>query len=183
MTAVETSAVTWGGTELSYTIRRSPRRKKTVAVTVDPTGGILVVAPERVATDRLDSIVGRKAEWIVRRIRRAGAHGALLSPREFVSGESVLYLGRHYRLKVNPQDTGSAKLRGGWLHVPAGEGVQDPAEDPAEIRAKIRAGVVVVVPPAGGGAVTGTGRGVACEGRRPDATRQAGQPTEALGQL
>ena len=76
MTAVETSAVTWGGTELSYTIRRSPRRKKTVAVTVDPTGGILVVAPERVATERLDSIVGRKAEWIVRRIRRAGAHGA-----------------------------------------------------------------------------------------------------------
>ena len=179
MTAVETSAVTWGGTELSYTIRRSPRRKKTVAVTVDPTGGILVVAPERVATERLDSIVGRKAEWIVRRIRRAGAHGAALSPREFVSGESVLYLGRHYRLKVNPQDTGSAKLRGGWLQVPAGGGGQDPAE----IRAKIRAGVVVVVPPAGGGAVTGTGRGVACEGRRPDATRQAGQPAEALGQL
>ena len=179
MTAVETSAVTWGGTELSYTIRRSPRRKKTVAVTVDPTGGILVVAPERVATERLDSIVGRKAEWIVRRIRRAGAQGPLLSPREFVSGESVLYLGRHYRLKVNPQDTGSAKLRGGWLHVPAGGGVQDVAE----IRAKVRAGARRVVPPAGGGAVTGTGGGVACEGRRPDAARQAGQPAEALGQL
>ena len=141
MTAGETSAVTWGGTELSYTIRRSPRRKKTVAVTVDPTGGILVVAPERVATERLDSIVGRKAEWIVRRIRRASAHGAALSPREFVSGESVLYPGRHYRLKVNPQDTGSAKLRGGWLQVPGGGGGQDPAEIRAKIRAKIRAEV------------------------------------------
>ena len=134
MTAVETSAVTWGGTELSYTIRRSPRRKKTVAVTVDPTGGILVVAPERVATERLDSIVSRKAEWLTRRIRRAGGHGPPLSPREFVSGESVLYLGRHYRLKVNPQDTGSAKLRGGWLHVPAAGGGQAPAE--------VRAGLV-----------------------------------------
>ena len=40
-----------------------------------------------------------------------------------------------------------------------------------------------VVPPAGGGAVTGTGGGVACEGRRPDAARQAGQPAEAVGQL
>ena len=134
MTAVETSAVTWGGTQLSYTIRRSARRKKTVAVTVDPFGSILVVAPERVATDRLDSIVGRKAEWIVRRIRRAGAHEAALSPREFVSGESVLYLGRHYRLKVITQDTGSAKLRGGWLHVPGGGGGQD--------RAEVRAAVV-----------------------------------------
>ena len=122
MTAVETSAVTWGGTELSYTIRRSPRRKKTVAVTVDPTGGILVVAPERVATERLDSIVGRKAEWIVRRIRRAGAHGALLSPREFVSGESVLYLGRHYRLKVNPLGQGVRSCGAGGFRCPrAGE--------------------------------------------------------------
>ena len=40
-------------------------------------------------------------------------------PREFVSGESVLYLGRHYRLKVLPDErTGDAKLRGGWLRVP-----------------------------------------------------------------
>ena len=62
MSALETSAVTWGGTELPYAIRRSPRRKKTVAVTVDPAGGVLVVAPERVATDRLDAIVLRKAE-------------------------------------------------------------------------------------------------------------------------
>ena len=125
MTAAETSAVTWGGTELSYTIRRSPRRKKTVAVTVDPYGSVLVVAPERVGTDRLDSIVGRKAEWIARRIRRADAQPPPLSPREFVSGESVLYLGRHYRLKVVPDATGRAKLRGGWLHVPAPAGAGD----------------------------------------------------------
>ena len=118
-TALETSAVTWGGTELSYTIRRSARRKKTIAVTVDPAGSILVVAPERVGTDRLDTIVGRKAEWIARRIRRAESHGPMLSPREFVSGESVRYLGRHYRLKVDAGETGTAKLRGGWLHVPA----------------------------------------------------------------
>ena len=49
----------------------------------------------------------------------------------------MLYLGRHYRLKVNPQDTGSAKLRGGWLHVPAGGGVQDVAEVRAEVRAAV----------------------------------------------
>ncbi|MXW71772.1 MAG: M48 family metallopeptidase [Acidobacteria bacterium] len=134
MTGLETSAVTWGGTELSYTIRRSARREKTIAVTVDPAGSILVVAPERVGTDRLDTIVGRKAEWIVRRIRRAESHGPLLSPREFVSGESVRYLGRHYRLKVDAGETGSAKLRGGWLHVPAPGGSEDAA--------RVRAGLV-----------------------------------------
>lgn len=52
MTAPETSTVTWGETRLPYTIRRSARRKKTVAVTVDPAGCILVVTPERVAAWR-----------------------------------------------------------------------------------------------------------------------------------
>ena len=122
MTSTETSAITWGETQVVYTIRRSARRKKTVAVTVDPTGGVLLVAPEHFATSRLDAVVRRKAAWIVQRLRRVQSHDPPLSPREFVSGESVLYLGRHYRLKVHPNESGDAKLRGSWLHVsvPAG---------------------------------------------------------------
>ena len=60
-----------------------------MAVTVEPTGSVLVIAPERLATDRLDAIVTRKAEWIVRRLRRAEGQAPPASPREFVSGESV----------------------------------------------------------------------------------------------
>ena len=128
MTSTETSAITWGETQVAYTIRRSARRKKTVAVTVDPTGGVLLVAPEHFATSRLDAVVRRKAAWIVQRLRRVQSHDQPLSPREFVSGESVLYLGRHYRLKVNPNATGDAKLRGGWLHVPAPAGALQTAD-------------------------------------------------------
>ena len=80
------------------------------------------MAPECLATDRLDAIVTRKAAWIVRRLRCGESHGPLPAPREFVSGESVLYLGRHYRLKVHTNETGGARLRGGWLHVPAPSG-------------------------------------------------------------
>ena len=35
-----------------------------------------------------------------------------------------MYLGRHYRLKVHPDEPGEAKLRGGWLHVPAPAGAE-----------------------------------------------------------
>ena len=56
MTGTETSAITWGETHVSYTIRRSARRKKTVAVTVDPTGGVLLVAPEHFTTSRLVAV-------------------------------------------------------------------------------------------------------------------------------
>ena len=127
MSATETSAVAWGGTLLPYAIRRSARRKKTVAVTVDPAGGVVLLAPEHLSPDELDRIVARKAVWIVRRLRHAESQGPLPSPREFVSDESVLYLGRHYRLKVQPHASGEAKLCGGWLHVPAPEGARQPA--------------------------------------------------------
>ena len=126
MSAPETSAVAWGGTLLPYAIRRSARRKKTV--TVDPVGGVVLLAPEHLGPDELDGIVSRKAEWIVQRLRQAKSHGPPPSPREFVSGESVLYLGRHYRLKVQPHASGEAKLRGGWLHVPAPEEARQSAQ-------------------------------------------------------
>ena len=124
MRTTESSAVTWGRTQVLYSIRRSPKRKKTVAVTVGPDGDVLIVAPPHLSTDELDGIVTRKAEWIVRRLRNTQAHGSALTQREFVSGETILYLGRHYRLKVHPEEGGEAKLRGGWLHVHAAPGPQ-----------------------------------------------------------
>ena len=133
MTPTETSAVTWGETQLVYTIGRSTRRSKTVAVTVDPGGTVLVVAPERFPIDRLDVLVRRKAPWIVQQLRNLQSLPAPPAPREFVSGESVFYLGRHYRLKVHPAATGDAKLRGGWLYVPAPDG----AEQTAHVRAAL----------------------------------------------
>ncbi len=96
-------------------------------MTVDPAGEVLLVAPEHFSTSRLDAVVRRKAAWIVQRLGHVQSHCPPPSPREFVSGESVLYLGRHYRLKVHPNDTGEAKLRGGWLRVPAPAGVQQTA--------------------------------------------------------
>lgn len=125
---LETSSITWGDTRLPYAIRRSARRKKTVAVTVDPSGAVLLVAPKDFSTSRLDAVARRKAAWIVQRLRHVQSHDPPLAPREFVSGETVLYLGRHYRLKVHPNETGEAKLRGGWLHVPAPPGAQQTAD-------------------------------------------------------
>ena len=128
MTATETSEITFGETRLAYGIRRSQRRKKTVSVSVDPNGHVLLIAPQHLSTARLDAVVRRKAKWIVQRLRHVESNGTALSPREFVSGESVLYLGRHYRLKVHAQVADKAKLTGGWLHVSAPPGSEHTTE-------------------------------------------------------
>ncbi len=128
MTATETSEIMFGETRLAYGIRRSQRRKKTVSVSVDPNGDVLLIAPQHLPTARLDAVVRRKARWIVQRLRHVHSNGTALSPREFVSGESVLYLGRHYRLKVHAQVADEAKLTGGWLHVSAPPGSEHTME-------------------------------------------------------
>ena len=122
MSALETSVIAWGDTQVPYTIRRSTRRRKTVTVSVDALGGVLVAAPTGFPTSDLDAMVRRKAAWI--RMKLSGVESRHTPPgtREFVSGESVLYLGRHYRLRVCPGSGGSAKLHGRWLNVPVGEG-------------------------------------------------------------
>ena len=98
MTTVEQSTVQWGTTKIPYLIRRSTSRR-TVAVAVEPSGTVVLTAPAKLPVERLDGVVRKKARWIVERVRRR-SEVPPAPQHEFVSGESVLYLGRNYRLRV-----------------------------------------------------------------------------------
>ena len=117
MTSPEISSIRWGDTRLSFTIRWSSRRKKTVSLSVDPSGEVQLVAPQHFSVARLSQIVRENAPWIIRKTKHVGIPDPPPSPREFVSGETVLYLGRNYRLKVDSDQGGDTRLCGGWLHV------------------------------------------------------------------
>jgi predicted metal-dependent hydrolase len=117
----ERSQVQWGLTAIPYEIRRSASRV-TVSIAVEPSGGVVLTAPRTAAVERLDRLVLTKAPWIVQKLRRRSD----LPPapiREFISGETFLYLGRQYRLRIeldSPQ-IGPLTLEHGWLrlHVPS----------------------------------------------------------------
>jgi predicted metal-dependent hydrolase len=126
MIGTEVSEIQFGRTRIGYQVRRS-RRRRTVAVAVDPRIGVLLRAPENVPLVRLDRVVHAKARWILDRLRHVRRTENGLAPREFVSGESYLYLGRSYRLKVVPCDEpGDAKLIGGWIQVPIAKSHDSP---------------------------------------------------------
>lgn len=118
MTVAERSSVRFGGTRIDYAIRRS-RRRGTVSVVVDPTDGVVLTAPARTPVTRLDAVVHTKAPWIVQRLRRVSDIPPPLPAREFTSGETFLYLGRQYRLRVEPEarEVGPLVMSAGWLHV------------------------------------------------------------------
>jgi len=96
---IERSQIQFGMTTIPYSIRRTDR-EKTVALTIEGRGKLVVSAPCNVSIDRLNGIVRHKAPWVIKRIRRVSDLPPPPSEREFVSGETVRYLGGQYRLKV-----------------------------------------------------------------------------------
>jgi predicted metal-dependent hydrolase len=100
---VEPGSVTLGATTIAYTIRRSQRRKKTIEITLDPGEGVLVSAPVKATATEVARIVHRRARWIIRKSTESVLRPR---PKQFVSGESLPYLGRQVRLFVlrEPQD-------------------------------------------------------------------------------
>ncbi|MDP1822766.1 MAG: SprT family zinc-dependent metalloprotease [Archangium sp.] len=120
MTSVEHSEVQFGRTLIEYDIRRSSKRR-TVAVTIFPAGNIILTAPTGASVERLDRVVHQKARWITSRLRSVRPFAQAAPQKEFVSGDSFLYLGRQYRLRVlaGPEEV---RLDGGRLLVRAPEG-------------------------------------------------------------
>ncbi len=114
---LERSEVRWGRTDIPYVIRRSERRG-TVGIAVEPSGTVVLTAPHAASVPRLDRVVHAKAKWIVDRVRRRSAEAAPHG-REFVSGETFMYLGRQHRLRVLAgEDVGPIALRAGHLELP-----------------------------------------------------------------
>jgi predicted metal-dependent hydrolase len=134
--AMERSGIRWGTTQIPYLIRRSARRG-TVSVAVEPSGRVVLTAPEATSVERLDRVVQQKARWIVERVRR-GARLVRPSAREFVSGQTVQYLGRSYRLRVVEAGAGvPARFDRGWLVVTVERGLAAGAQAGA-----VRAGLI-----------------------------------------
>ncbi len=114
---LERSEVRWGRTEIPYLIRRSDRRA-TVGIAIEPSGAVVLTAPQATPIPRLDRLVREKARWIVERVRQRDTLPAV-QPRELVSGEGFRYLGRQYRLRVHVgAPVRPIALRGAWLELP-----------------------------------------------------------------
>ena len=107
-----------GGAEVPYRLVFRRRRRRTITFRVD-TGPVLVVrAPARESGRSVDDLVSPHAEWILRRIADAQSRPDR-PPREYRTGETIQYLGRHYRLDVARAPAGAAScvLRRGRLEL------------------------------------------------------------------
>jgi predicted metal-dependent hydrolase len=86
-------------------------------VTVHPDLSVIVDAPHGKPLDQVLGKVKSKAAWISRQIRYFEQFLPRMPERRYLSGETIHYLGRQYRLKVTEGADKSAKLSGRYLLV------------------------------------------------------------------
>jgi hypothetical protein len=109
--------------DLSFAVRESEQRR-TVGITVDRDGSLLLHAPAGASLDAVTAWAWSKRHWVFRKLADKHLLLPATSAREFVTGEGFEYLGRHYRLLLttDPPDT-AVRLDRGRLRMPRANAV------------------------------------------------------------
>lgn len=122
--------VSFGSREIAYTLHTMQRKR--LRIVVRPDLSIQVDAPEGFDEEEIATAVRSKGRWLVRQLDELASFHPLPKAYRYVSGETFVYLGRQYRLKVAKGERAPAKLRGRYLHV----SVEDKG-DPALVKSAV----------------------------------------------
>lgn len=90
--------------ELNYSIAYSKRKKLTI--TVERDCSIIVRAPVGTSVDKIADIIKSKKLWLYEKVNHPQKYHTLSHApgKELVNGESMLYMGRSYRIEIIDED-------------------------------------------------------------------------------
>lgn len=109
--------IEYGSRQINFRLEYSER--KTLGITVTPDLEVLVNAPLDTSIFKVKEKLRKRAPWIIRQMSFFLSFQPRLTERKYIGGETHLYLGKQYRLKVIKNDTGIdlVKLKGRFLEV------------------------------------------------------------------
>ena len=107
--------IEFGSKIVEYTIEY--RSRKTLGIYVHPDGRVEVKAPMEASLEQIRNHVHRRAPWIYKQQRYFDSLGIHTPERRYVSGESHLYLGRQYMLRVIDSERNEVHYKGNILEV------------------------------------------------------------------
>ena len=85
--------------DLCFELRHSVKRR-TVGITVDRDGSLILTSPPEVPIEALEKIVDDRRFWIYSKLLKKESFNSPTCVKEYVSGEGFYYLGRSYLLKL-----------------------------------------------------------------------------------
>lgn len=108
-------SIQFGSRQIKFRLEYSDR--KSLGITVMPDLNVLVNAPTNSSIEKVKEKLQKKAPWIIRQQSFFLSFHPKTPARKFISGETHLYLGRQYRLKIIHSQTESVKLKGKFIEV------------------------------------------------------------------
>lgn len=111
----EQYSIDYGKHSISYNVVR--RARKTLEIAVEPDSTVSIAAPISASPASIAAKVRKRATWILAQQRYFDQFNPRTPARRYVSGETHLYLGRQYRLRVVRSQSSSVKLMRGTIEI------------------------------------------------------------------
>ncbi|HEY4786026.1 MAG TPA: SprT family zinc-dependent metalloprotease [Bacteroidales bacterium] len=110
-----TEVLQFGSKQIEFKLKFSER--KTLGITVNPDLSVLVQAPLNTPLEIIKEKLKKRAPWIIQQQSFFLSFQPKTPARKFVNGESHLYLGRNYQLRIIQSNIESVKIRGKYIEV------------------------------------------------------------------
>jgi predicted metal-dependent hydrolase len=105
----------YGNNAIDYTLLYCER--KSMEIAVHPDCSVVVKAPTGSDIVLIKKKISKRARWILQQQNYFRQFTPKTPERCYVNGETHLYLGKHYRLKIVQGDENCVKLSRGFFHV------------------------------------------------------------------
>lgn len=107
--------ITFGSQTIAFELELSER--KSLGITVTPEMEVRVKAPVGSSLEKVEEIIRKKAPWIIKQQSFFLSFFPKMPVRRYISGETHLYLGRQYQLKIINEPEESVKLKGAFIEL------------------------------------------------------------------
>lgn len=109
------SSIKYGKEKITFDVSHSNR--KTMEIGVHPDIRVTVKAPKGIAQEVVKKRIAKRARWIKKQISYFRKFEPHTPARCYVGGETHLFLGRQYRLKIRKHHSPEVKLKGAFFYV------------------------------------------------------------------
>ena len=91
--------------------------RKTIGITVERDRKVVVRAPHQANDGAVRSAIQKKQFWIWRKIRDPQKYPNPTTPKEFIAGETFLFLGQQHRVVLTRGKTPTVRLEGDHFEI------------------------------------------------------------------
>ena len=115
MAQITRDHIQYGATIIDYDIEFAQR--KTLSICVNPDSSVCLRAPIDATLEQIQQKVHKRASWILKQKRFFESFGTSTTKRQYISGESHLYLGRQYMLRVKESNVNAVHYQNNIIEI------------------------------------------------------------------